>query len=423
MKLLETPGLDRPELRAWAMYDWANSAVVTTVLASLFPLYYTTVACADLPAEFATARYGFLTAASLLAIALASPLLGALADGAGSHKRWLALFLAAGVLGTAGMFGIGKGDWQLASFLFLATNIGLCGSFVFYDALLPHIARPGEVDRVSAAGYALGYVGGGVQLGISLVWILRPQWFGLPSGEGETLPARLAFLFAALWWLVFSIPLFRRVPDPPPGAGAGGRSPVRSAFGRLQTTFRELRRYRQAFLLLAAFLLYSDGIGTIIRMAPVYGKDIGLGQATLVGAILAVQFAGIPFAFLAGWIAGRIGPKTTVLLCLAAYTGITVFAYFMESAAEFWILALLVATVQGGSQALSRSLFASLIPKEKSGEFFGLFSVMDKVAGILGPLLFALTIELTGSSRSAILSVIPFFVLGGILLAFVKPSR
>jgi UMF1 family MFS transporter len=222
--------------------------------------------------------------------------------------------------------------------------------------------------------------------------------------------------------MVFSLPLFRRVPEPPPRLEPDehlGENPVKMAFVRLAETFRELRSYRQAFLLLLAFLIYNDGIQTIIKMATAYGTEIGIGQSALIGAILLVQFVGIPCSFLFGMLAGRIGAKRALFLGLLVYTGISVLGYFMTTATHFYLLAGLVGTVQGGTQALSRSLFARMIPQHKSGEFFGFFSVFEKFAGIFGPLIFAGTIAATGSSRNAILSVIGFFVLGGALLYFV----
>jgi UMF1 family MFS transporter len=315
-----------------------------------------------------------------------------------------------------------RGDWLLASVLFVLANIGANGSFVFYDALLPHVARPEELDRVSTAGYALGYVGGGLLLALDLLLIQRPDLFGLPSGEGltpeqATLPSRLAFLSVALWWGLFSLPLVLRVPEPPlPARGAAGGGGARRALAQLAHTFRALRAFRQALLMLLAFLVYNDGIGTIIRMAAIYGTELGLERGVLIGAILLVQFVGIPFTLLAARLAARIGAKRTLLLSLGVYAGISVLGYHMRTAAHFYVLAALVALVQGGSQALSRSLFASMVPRHQSGEFFGFFAVSEKFAGLFGPALFALAVWAGGSSRTAILSVIAFFAVGGALL-------
>ncbi|MQA91235.1 MAG: MFS transporter [Gemmatimonas sp.] len=420
-------GLDRPELRAWAMYDWANSAMVTTVVAAVFPIFYYNVAGAGLPEGVATFRFTVATAIGLGIIAVAAPILGAIADFTAAKKRFLGGFLLLGVGAVSAMFFIGQGEWFFASIVFILANIGANGSFVFYDSLLPHIASADEVDRVSTAGYALGYLGGGVLLAFNLAWITAPGVFGLPSGPGlspqeATLPARLALLSVAVWWLLFSIPLFRTVPEPPRAIEPQERAthnPARAASSRLYETFTELRDYKQAFLMLLAFLVYNDGIGTIVRVATIYGTEIGIEQNSLILAILVVQFVGVPFSFAFGSIAGRIGAKRAIFVGLLVYAGISILGYFMTNATHFMLLAVLVGIVQGGTQALSRSLFASMVPRHKSGEFFGFFAVFEKFAGIFGPALFALTIALTGSSRNAILSVIVFFLVGAVLLAIV----
>jgi UMF1 family MFS transporter len=305
----------------------------------------------------------------------------------------------------------------------VAANIGAGGSFVFYDALLPHVARDDELDRVSASGYALGYVGGGLLLALNLAWIQKPEWFGLPSGPGlspaeATLPTRLAFLSVAAWWAAFAVPLFLRVREPAVVAHAGPHTGLmREAFTRLAATARDLGRFRQALLMMVAFLIYADGIGTVIRMSTSYGESIGIGTGTMIAALVATQFAGIPFAILFGWLSRRVPARRLILVGLGVYVVICVLGSLMSTDLHFVLLALLVASVQGGTQALSRSLFASLIPRQRSGEFFGFFAVAEKFAGLLGPLTFGLTVTLTGSVRLSILAVIAFFVAGGLVLS------
>ena len=428
---LDRLGLGRRELRAWAMYDWAASALQTTVLVAVFPIFFVRVAAAGLPESRGTQALATANTIAAIIVALLSPILGAISDYAAAKKRMLAGSMLVGALATAGMFFIRRGDLTLASTLFIIAIVGATASFVFYEALLPHIAKSAEIDRVSSAGYAVGYIGGGVLLAANLAWIQRPDLFGLPSGEGLTdqaasLPARLAFVSVAVWWIVFSVPLLRRVPEPPraieqdePGRGAV----VGTAFVRLGETLKQLMGFRQAFLMLLAFLIYNDGIQTIIKMATAYGTEIGIGQSSLIAAILLVQFVGVPCAFLFGQLAQRIGAKRSVFVGLIAYTAISIIGYYMTTAAHFFMLAGLVGVVQGGTQALSRSLFATLIPAYKSGEFFGFYSVFEKFSSIFGPLLFSLTIAATGSSRNAILSVIAFFVIGALLLAFVDVEK
>jgi MFS transporter, UMF1 family len=412
-------GLGRPELRAWALYDCANSAAVTSIVTAIFPIYFGSVAAVGLEPAVATRTYAVATTVGLAAVALLAPVLGTLADLRPWKKPLLALFAGLGIAATAALYWVGPGDWPLATALLVLLNVGLNGSFVFYDALLPHVAREGELDRASAAGYAVGYLGGGLLLAAQLAVILNPALVGLargPEADG-TLPTRLAFLSTALWWAIFTIPLLRRVREPAVPATRGEGPAVALAFARLGRTFRTLRAYPQALLMLVAFLVYNDGIGTIIRMATIYGTELGLPRGALIGAILLVQLVGIPCALLFGAVAGRIGAKPAISAGLVVYVGVAVLGYFTRTAAHFFALAALVGIVQGGTQALSRSLFASLVPRHLSGEFFGFFAVVEKAAGILGPALFAAAITLTGSSRSAIVSVIVFFAAGAALLA------
>lgn len=426
--LLARLGLSRPELRAWALYDWALSAVQTTIMVAVFPIFFIRVVGADLPGSEATQHIATANSLAWALIIVVSPILGALADYAAIRKRLLALFMVVGVMATGGMFFIDRGEVALAYTLFVLSLAGAAGSQVFYEALLPHVAREDEVDRVSTAGYALGYLGGGLLLALNLAWILDPGLIGLPAGEGlsprqQTLPTRLALASVAVWWVLFSIPLFRHVPEPPRRIEAGekaGASPARAAVGRLWGTLREIREYRQAFLMLLAFLIYNEGLQTIIKMATAYGTELGIGQTSLIMAILLVQFVGVPFAFLFGNLAGRVGTRPAIYLGLAVYVVISVLGYFMSSARDFFLLAGLVGMVQGGTQALSRSLFASMVPPHKSGEFFGFFSVFERFAGVLGPLTFFLVIEITGTTRNAVLAVIAFFLVGGALLSRVN---
>jgi UMF1 family MFS transporter len=413
---LDRLGLGRPELRAWALYDWANSAFLTTIVAAVFPVYYNNVAAKGLAPEAAAFNFSMGTTIALTVSAIIAPVLGAIADHRPYKKRFLAGFMLLGVVATMAMASIGEGDWAWAIGLFMIANIAVSGSIAFYDSLLPHIAAPHELDTVSSSGFALGYLGGGLLLLLNLAWILQPALFGLANAGVAT---RLAFFSVGVWWLVFSMPLLRRVPEPVLSRGGHGTigAATRHALADLRETFTHLRRYRQAFLMLLAFLIYNDGIGTIIRMASLYGAQLGIKEHHLIGALLLVQFVGVPFAFVFGWLAGRIGAKRAIFLSLAVYTGISILGYFLKTAVHFYALAILVGMVQGGSQALSRSLFASMIPRERSSEFFGFFAVTERTAGILGPLTFAAAIALTGSSRGAILSVIAYFVVGALILS------
>jgi UMF1 family MFS transporter len=415
-------GLGRRELRAWAMYDWANSAFWTTVIAAVFPSYFMSVAASGMEPASATSRLALASAAAIAIVAVISPLLGAIADYAAMKKRLLGMFLAVAVSATGALWFVGQGDWKLALWLFAIGNIAGAANMTFYDSLLPHIASADEVDVVSSSAYAIGYLGGGLLLALNLLWIAKPGWFGIPDAATG---ARLSFVSVAIWWAVFSIPLFRHVPEPPPQFAPGSHHPPvwRMALSRLNSTFHELRTFKQAFLLLVAFAIYNDGINTIIRMAVAYGIEIGISMGDIIPVLVVVQLAGVPFAFMFGRLAGRITAKRAVLLSLAVYAGITVFGYFVHTIAHFYILGVAIAMVQGGSQALSRSMFATMIPKHKSSEFFSFFGIFEKFAGFLGPLVFAIVAQRMGTSRPAILALIPFFAVGAWLLSRVDVEQ
>ena len=634
-------------INAWAMYDWANSAFATTIIAGFLPIYYSTVAGSDLPSEATATGYWSLTISlSLFIIAILSPILGTISDVMRSKKRFLSIFIGLGVVGTGLLIFVGSGDWLLASLFFVLGRIGFGGSLVFYDALLPHVAREADRDWVSSRGYALGYLGGGILLTINVVMFMV-----IPDSLFEGAGIRLSFLSVAIWWALFSLPILRQVPEPPSLTATlkRGESILGVSIGRLRETFRNIQQHRELFKYLVAFLIYNDAIGTIIAVAAIYGAELRFGLIELILALLMVQFAGIPFSIIFGrlpahddkrapfylafiaintvclpllaiallnglpgdvtgssptpfttdgdhrgegsyavdsgaftpsgsWesllvsgdelsgeglagslsallqgrpddqsyaisaepgatqsfafngqslqltyraspdggmigfrldgadmlddageplvidtlndslrygerfsldsvadaglhtldivnisdqpiaigvvevlppsrqsslptIAGiivlfevvalllarllqsrftglsqRLDTRRSILLSLLVYCVIACWGFALDSALEFWMLALMVSMVQGGSQALSRSLYASLCPKSKSGEFFGFYSIMEKFASIIGPLIFAFASLTLGSSRPAILALIALFVIGGWLL-------
>lgn len=420
---LDRLGLHRPELRAWALYDVANSAWMTTVI-QVFQIYIVIVGVAGgLSQPQARARYMFASSLAIILVGLTGPLLGAIADYRGSKKSFLAAFLAVGAAATASMYFIGEGQWVYALTTFVVGNVCVTATLAFYNALLPAIAGPQEVDRVSTAGFALGYLGGGLLLAANGVMMAHPEWFGLPSRD---VAIRLSFVSVAVWWAVFSIPLFRTVPEPPRRLEAderAGENAVVIASRRLAETFRELRVYKDAGLLLLAFLVYNDAVNTIIRAALTFGGEVGIEATDMIGALILVQFVGVPFAFGFGLLADRIGAKRSIYLALAVYTVISLMGFFLESATQFYVMAVLVGTVQGGAQALGRSLFATMIPKHKAGEMFGFFGVFDRFGGSMGTFLFGVLLAATGSSRPAILILIVFFALGAFLLSKVDVER
>jgi UMF1 family MFS transporter len=398
------------------MYDWANSAFATTIMAAFLPVYYADVAASGLDPTDATAYWGYTTAIALAIIAVLSPVLGAIADYMGAKKRFLAVFMGFGVAFTSLLWFVGEGDWLLASCLFIVANIGFAGANVFYEALLPSVAKTEEFDRVSTAGYAIGYFGGGALLALNAVWYLFPESFGFADG-GQAV--RASFVSVAVWWALFSLPLFRRVDEPPARRVAGeaeGLDPIRVGFTRVLDTLRRIRKHPDLFLFLLAFLVYNDGVGTIIKMAAIYGEEVGIGGGHIIGALILVQFAGVPFTFGFGHFASRVSAKTGIFVCLVGYSTISVLGFFMDTAWHFWALAIGVAMVQGGIQGLSRSVYASMIPAGRATEFFGFYSVSSKFAGIFGPLTFAVVGQSMGTSRWGILSLIGFFIVGAALL-------
>ncbi len=410
-------GLVTPEQRAWAWYDCGNSAYFTTVVTAVFPAFFASYAAAGMTGAEATTRFGIITTVAMALVAVVSPVLGAYGDVTGRRKHLLVLFAGLGILTTLLLTTITEGGWRWAAVIFILGNLGVSGSLVFYDSLLPSVAKAEETDRVSSAGYALGYLGGGVLLVLNLAWILSPATFGLPSTVAAT---KLSFASVGVWWLCFMLPLLRHVPEPPrlgPASGSPGPSPLTAALSRLGHTYREIRQYKQAFLALLAMLVYQDGIQTIIRFAGIYGAEVGVGQTQQIAAFAMVQFLGVPFAFIFGSLGPKMGTKRAIFLALGVYTVAATLGYFMTNATHFFMLAALVATVQGGAQALSRSLFARLVPPAKTSEYFGFYAVVERFATVLGPLVFTLSGWLTGSSRAAVLGMIVFFVAGGWLLS------
>jgi len=421
-------------IRAWTMYDWANSAFATSIVATILPIYYANVAVQSDQANTATVYWSITTAIALLIVAVSGPILGAMADFLGAKKRSLTVFVLLGVFATALLILVRTGDWFLASVLTVVGSIGFSGANVFYDSLLPHVAGPDEIDQVSTRGYAMGYLGGGLLLAVNLVMImvlpgLLPNLVPALSGWSEdaltSLMTRLCFVSVAIWWVLFTIPLWRHVPEPVRRVRESERgfNPLRASLGRLGHTFGEIRKYKQLLLFIIAFWLYNNGIGTIIYMAVIYGTELGFSQITTIGTLLMVQFVGIPFAFLFGWLPRKMGTKPAILLSLGIYTLIAIAGYFLYHEWQFWALGLAVATVQGGSQALSRSLMGRMMPKSKSAEFYSFFSISEKIAGTVGPLLFGAVSALMGGSRLAIVSLIVFFASGGYMLTRVDEKE
>ncbi|MFO7982480.1 MAG: MFS transporter [Desulfuromonadales bacterium] len=412
----------------WCMYDWANSAFATVVLAAVLPVYFATLVPEGgahlnilgwrrtVPAA---ALWGYAVSASMIIVAVFAPYLGALADRRKSRRLMLMLFCLIGVGATGLLFFAGPGHYLVAAGLFVVANVGFATSNVFYNAFLPALARGEEMDRLSARGFAFGYIGGGLMLLLAFTIIQWHPVFGFPD---KGLATRAAFVLTALWWGLFAIPTFRLVKEEA-FVHSPARMPQKGLLDYLRT-LADIVRYPQLLLFLIAFLFYNDGIQTIIVVSAIFGKtELGLSQTTVLACFLVIQFVAMPGALLFGFLAERWNAKGALTLSLLIFTGITVYAYYMREAWEFWVLAILVAIVLGGSQALSRSLFASLVPQGKEAEFFGFYSISYRFASILGPLVFALITDLTGSARLSILALAGFFIIGMGLLAKVDVAR
>jgi UMF1 family MFS transporter len=407
----------RREVWSWALVDWGNSAFATVVMAGFFPVFFKSYWAGGLGASDSTFWLGLANALASLLVVVLAPALGALADQAGAKKRFLLIFTALGVLSTGALFWVAQGHWGLALVVYVLGLLGFSGNNVFYDALLVDVASPAHYERVSSFGYALGYLGGGVLFAANVVMMLKPHWFGLMNA-GEAV--RVAFLGVALWWALFTVPvaLWVREATAAPiasGQGQGWGAATRAALRQLAATLGQVRHLPMTFLFLLAYWLYIDGVDTIIRMAVDYGLSIGFGANDLMAALLLTQAVGFPAALALGRVGERWGAKRGILLCIGVYLLMVVGASRMQEVWQFYLLAAGIGMVQGGIQALSRALFASLIPPGQVAEFFGLFNVVGKFAAVLGPGLVAVTAALTGDSRVSLLPV-AFLFLGGAYL-------
>jgi UMF1 family MFS transporter len=417
--------LDRKKtIWSWALYDWANSAYTTIVMAGYFPVFFKLYWSAGADPTVSTAKLGLANSVSGLVLGLLAPLLGAIADRGSAKKRLLLVFAFFGALMTMALSLVGQGNWQAAASIYVLSVMGFSGSLIFYDALLPGIASEKTIDYASLLGYALGYLGGGLLFAFTIWMSARPELFGLGSGDAaRTAAIKISFILTGLWWTLFTIPLALFVPEPEAGAAGKSSAPVRDGLRQLAITFADIRSRKNAFLFLAAYWLYIDGIDTIIRMAVDYGLSIGFDSSDVICALLITQFVGFPSAFAYGRIGARVGLKNAIYGGLAVYLFVVLWAVMMTHRAEFYLLACIIGLVQGGTQALSRSYFARLIPEEKAGEYFGFYNMIGKFAVIVGPALIGITGRVTHSPRLGIASVALLFIGGGALLYFVREER
>ncbi|MGW8287447.1 MAG: MFS transporter [Desulfobulbales bacterium] len=414
------PDYDKKKVISWALYDWGNSAFATTVMAGFFPIFFKQYWSTGSPAVECTFRLGAANSIASLIIVFAAPILGAIADKGSAKKRFLLFFAFMGILMTGALYWINEGNWLLASVLYVGGVIGFSGSNVFYDSLLVFVAKPTKMDFVSALGFALGYLGGGLLFALNVFMTQKPNLFGL-SGPAEAV--RISFITVAVWWALFSIPLMIFVKE-----RNGERQPlnlkiIENGFKQLLHTFDEIRKLKLVFVFLLGYWLYIDGVDTIVRMAVDYGLAIGFKAKGLVLALLITQFVGFPSAIAFGKIGERLGPKTGIFIGIGVYILITFWAYFMSREIEFYILAVGIGLVQGGVQSLSRSLYARIIPRNKAAEFFGFYNMLGKFAAVLGPILMGWVGVVSGNSRVGILSLVVLFVAGVLLLSRVNVAE
>jgi UMF1 family MFS transporter len=413
-----------PERRAqwaWALYDWANSAFATTVLAGFFPIFFKNYWNEGVANDVVTFRLGLAHSASGLFIFVLAPLLGALADRGGAKKAFLFGFALLGAAATALLYAVPGNAWVGATVLFALASIGFSGSTVFTDALLVDVARTHEYERVSALGFGLGYLGGGLLFALNVAMVLKPAAFGL---DGKTAAVQWSFLTVGVWWAVFTLPLMRWVHERSPARRARPGLAVIEALRELRSTIVSLKDHRNVWMFLLAYWLYIDGVDTVIRMAVNYGQSLGFPDDSLIVALLIVQFVGFPAAIAFGRLGERWGARNAILLAIAVYAGVTLWAYTLRTVGQFYAMAVVIALVQGGVQSQSRALFAQLIPADRAGEFFGFYNMLGKFAVILGPILVGWAALILQDQRATLMALLVLFIPGALLLSRVRqPGR
>lgn len=399
--------------KSWAFYDWGNSAYTMTVTSTILPLYFKSVfSNGGGDAALSTAYWAYANSISTLVLAVLAPILGTLADYKGYKKSFFTFFLALGVVFTAMLAVVPDSYWAMLLIVYILSAIGFAGSLIFYDAFLVDVTTEDRMDRVSSLGYALGYIGSTIPFILSMAIVILAQYNKIPLNVAEA--SQVSFVLSALWWAAFSIPLLKKVKQVH-GINVEPH-PIRNSFIRLGKTLKNIRQHKALFLFLLAYFFYIDGVDTIIKMATSYGSDLGISTTNLLVILLATQLVAFPFAILYGWLAGKFPGKSMLYVGILIYTFISIYAYFLDSTLDFWILAMLVGTSQGGIQALSRSYFGKLVPKENANEFFGFYNIFGKFAAIMGPLLVGIVTQLTGKTNYGVFSIILLFIVGGILL-------
>lgn len=406
--------------KSWVLYDWANSAYTLTLTSTILPLYFKSVAeQSGVSAANSTAYWGYANSFYTLILAILAPILGTIADYKGFKKKFFTIFLCIGVTFTLFLSFIPPYMWMLLLVFYIFTAIGFSGANIFYDSFLVDVTTEERMDKVSTAGFAWGYIGSTIPFIVCMAIVILSQSKLIPLSTAGA--SKTSFVLTAIWWGVFTIPILKNVNqvygiDVEP-------NPVAKSFKRLGKTFRNIKHHKSLFMFLLAYFFYIDGVDTIIKMATSYGSDLGVSSTNLLIILLVTQFVAFPFALIYGRLAEKIGTKKMLYVGIIIYTFICIYAYFMKTTLDFWILAMLVGTSQGGIQALSRSYFGRLVPKENSNEFFGFYNIFGKFAAIMGPFLVGIVTMTTGKTNYGVFSIIILFIIGGVILTFVPESK
>jgi len=411
---------NKTQVFSWALYDWANSAYATTVMAGFFPIFLKQYWNSGSEVTQSTFQLGLANSLAGIIVVILAPVLGAIADRSNGKKRFLLFFAVLGMLMTSCLFLVEQGDWVVAIMLYVFATLGFMGGNVFYDALIVDVSDENERDLVSSLGYALGYLGGGLLFSVNVSMTLWPEIFGFVD---KAQAVRVSFITVAIWWAIFSIPVFLFVKEDKLEKNKADGNLIISGFKQLLGTFREIRQLRVVFIFLLAYWLYIDGVDTVVRMAVDYGMSIGFDSNNLIIALLITQFVGFPATIFFGFLGNKIGTKIGILIGLGIYVCVVVWAYFMNNVNEFYMIAVVIGLVQGAVQSLSRSFYSRIIPISKSAEFFGFYNMWGKFATIIGPVMMGWVGLVTGSPRLSILSIAVLLIMGAAILCFVDEEQ
>ncbi len=405
------------KILSWALYDWANSAFPTTVMAGFFPVFFKQYWNVGVPVTESTFNLGIANSLASMVVAVMAPVLGAIADKSGRKIWFLSFFAVMGIVMTGSLYFVARGDWFIAVFVYIFAIIGFSGGNIFYDALIINVSNRKNVDLISSLGFSLGYLGGGLLFSVNVLMTLKPHLFGLDNASEAI---KISFVTVSIWWAIFSIPVFLFVREERKAGPKGILRVISAGLRQFVTTFKALRNLRVVALFLLGYWLYIDGVDTIVRMAVDYGMALGFDSEKLIIALLITQFVGFPSAIAFGFIGQRFGSKTGIFIGIGVYIVVSIWAIFIKHIVEFYILAITIGLVQGGVQSLSRSFYTRIIPHNKAAEFFGFYNMLGKFAAVLGPILMGTVSIMTGNPRYSLLVVVALFIAGGTILFFVN---